>query len=53
MSVSAKNDQGFESCRAELKQLFNKKKKKINSCFIGQIMLLDRFKRKWKQFQLL
>lgn len=27
MSVSAKNDQGFESCRAELKQLFNKKKK--------------------------
>lgn len=28
MSVSAKNNQGFESCRAELKQLFNKKKKK-------------------------
>lgn len=52
MSVSAKNDQGFESCRAELKYLFNKKKK-INSCFIGQIMLLERFKRKWKQFQLL
>lgn len=28
MSVWAKNDQGFESCRAELKQLFNKKKKR-------------------------
>lgn len=28
MSVSAKNDQGFESCHAELKHLFNKKKKR-------------------------